>query len=108
MTIHRRDCTNVLRSREPERLIEVDWGHSEQTYPVMVKITAYDRGGLLRDIAAVVAAEDVNMSSVSVSTQKSIATFFATLEITSIDQLSQMLAKIDRIPNVIEVQRQTG
>jgi GTP diphosphokinase / guanosine-3',5'-bis(diphosphate) 3'-diphosphatase len=108
VTIHRRDCTNVLRSREPERLIEVDWGRSEQTYPVMVKITAYDRGGLLRDIAAVVAAEDISMSSVSVSTQKSIATFFATLEITSIDQLSQMLAKIDRIPNVIEVQRQTG
>jgi (p)ppGpp synthase/HD superfamily hydrolase len=48
------------------------------------------------------------MSSVSVSTQKSIATFFATLEIASIDQLTQMLAKIDRIPNVIEVQRQTG
>jgi len=108
VTIHRRDCTNVLRSREPERLIEVDWGHSEETYPVMVKITAYDRGGLLRDIAAVVAAEDINMSSVSVSTQKSIATFFATLEIESIDQLSQMLVKIDRIPNVIEVQRQTG
>jgi GTP pyrophosphokinase len=108
VTIHRRDCSNVLRSREPERLIEVDWGRSEQTYPVMVKITAYDRGGLLRDIAAVVAAENVSMSSVSVSTQKSVATFFATLEISSIDQLSLVLTKIDRIPNVIEVQRQTG
>jgi guanosine-3',5'-bis(diphosphate) 3'-pyrophosphohydrolase len=108
VTIHRRDCSNVLRSREPERLIEVDWGRSEQTYPVMVKIMAYDRGGLLRDIAAVVAAENVSMSSVSVSTQKSVATFFATLEITSIDQLSLVLTKIDRIPNVIEVQRQTG
>jgi guanosine-3',5'-bis(diphosphate) 3'-pyrophosphohydrolase len=108
VTIHKRDCTNVLRSREPERLIEVDWGMSQETYPVMVKITAYDRGGLLRDIAAVVAGEDISMSSVSVSTQKSIATFFATLEIASIDQLTQMLAKIDRIPNVIEVQRQTG
>ncbi len=108
VTIHRRDCPNVLPSPEPERLIEVDWGLSQQTYPVMVKITGYDRGGLLRDIAAVVAAEDISMSSVSVSTQKSIATFFATLEIASIDQLSQVLAKIDRIPNVIEVQRQTG
>ena len=74
----------------------------------MVKITGYDRGGLLRDIAAVVAAENVNMSSVSVSTQKSIATFFATLEIASISQLSRVLTKIDRIPNIIEVQRHTG
>jgi guanosine-3',5'-bis(diphosphate) 3'-pyrophosphohydrolase len=108
VTIHRRDCSNVLRCHDRDRLIEVDWGPSEETHPVMVKIMGYDRGGLLRDIAAVVAAENVNMSSVSVSTQKSIATFFATLEIASINQLSRVLTKIDRIPNIIEVQRHTG
>ena len=108
VTIHRHDCANVLRCHDKDRLIEVDWGLSEETHPVMVKITGYDRGGLLRDIAAVVAGENVNMSSVSVSTQKSIATFFATLEIASINQLSRVLTKIDRIPNIIEVQRHTG
>ena len=108
VTIHRRDCSNILRCRDRDRLIEVDWGQSEETHPVMVKITGYDRGGLLRDIAAVVAAENVNMSSVSVSTQKSIATLFATLEIASISQLSRVLTKIDRIPNIVEVQRHTG
>jgi GTP pyrophosphokinase len=108
VTIHRRDCSNILRCRDKDRLIEVDWGSSEETHPVMVKIMGYDRGGLLRDIAAVVAAENVNMSSVSVSTQKSIATFFATLEIASIGQLSRVLTKIDRISNIIEVQRHTG
>ncbi len=108
VTIHRRDCPNILRCRETERLIEVDWGTSEETHPVMIKITAYDRGGLLRDIAAVVAAENINMSSVSVSTQKNIATFFATLQIANIDQLSRALTKLDQIHNVVEVQRHTG
>jgi (p)ppGpp synthase/HD superfamily hydrolase len=63
---------------------------------------------LLRDIAAVVAAENISMSSVSVSTQKSVATFFATLQIANIDQLSRALTKIDQIPNVVDVQRHTG
>ena len=108
VTIHRRDCANILRCREPERLVEVDWGASEETHPVMVKITGFDRGGLLRDIAAVVAAENISMSSVSVSTQKNVATFFATLQIANIDQLSRALTKIDQIPNVVEVQRHTG
>jgi GTP diphosphokinase / guanosine-3',5'-bis(diphosphate) 3'-diphosphatase len=108
VTIHRRDCSNILRCREIDRLIEVDWGPSEQTFPIMVKIRAYDRGGLLRDIAAVVAAENINMSSISMSSQKSIATVYATFDITNIQQLSRALTKIDRIPNVIEAQRQTG
>jgi len=62
----------------------------------------------LRDIAAVVAAENINMSSISMSTQKSIATVYATFDITNIQQLSRALTRIDRIPNVIEAQRQTG
>ena len=108
VTIHRRDCPNILRCRESERLIEVDWGASEETHPVMIRIMAYDRGGLLRDIAAVVAAENISMSSVSVSTQRNVATFFATLQIANIDQLSRALTKLDQIPNVVEVQRHTA
>jgi RelA/SpoT family (p)ppGpp synthetase len=108
VTIHRRDCPNILRCTEPERLIAVDWGASEETHPVLVKIVAFDRGGLLRDVAAVVAAENISMSSVSVSTQKNVATFFATFQIANIDQLSRALTRIGQISNVTDVQRHTG
>jgi (p)ppGpp synthase/HD superfamily hydrolase len=108
VTVHRRDCPNMLRIDEPERLIEVDWGTDKQTYPVMVHVVAYDRGGLMRDIAGLVAAADINMTSINVNTTKNIATFFATLEISDIAQLSSVLAKIERLPNVIEARRQAG
>ncbi|HJW83718.1 MAG TPA: GTP diphosphokinase [Anaerolineae bacterium] len=108
ISIHRRDCTNILRSDEEERFIEVSWGSAQSTYPVAIKISAYDRGGLLRDIAAVVASEGINMSSVNVSTSKNLATFIATLDIYDVAQLSRVLDKIERLPNVIEVRRQTG
>lgn len=106
--VHRRDCPNILRGEEEERLIQVSWGSQQATYPVSVKITAYDRGGLLRDIGAVVAGESLSMSSVNVSTNKHIATILTTIEIYDVAQLSRLLDKLERLPNVIEVRRQTG
>jgi len=109
VTIHRKDCLNMLRREDAERFIEVDWGQGiQQTYPVMIRVIAYDREGLLRDIAGVVADEDINLSAASVVTRKkeNMATITATLEITDIAQLSRVLAKIDQLPNVLEAKRQ--
>lgn len=110
VTIHRRDCPNILARTDRERLIQVDWGVARrQTYPVKIEVSAYDRGGLLRDIAAVVADEKASMSAVNARTDKrdNTAIFTATLEIEDIAQLSRILTRIYRLPNVLEVRRQT-
>jgi RelA/SpoT family (p)ppGpp synthetase len=114
VTIHRWRCPNILRrtnTGEAERLIEVDWGTGEdRVYPVLIRIRAWDREGLLRDIATVVSEEGINMRAVnSALTRKTnLATITATLEITAISQLTSILAKIERLPNVIEVTRQAN
>jgi GTP pyrophosphokinase len=111
VTIHRRDCPNILRMNDRERLIEVDWGTEvTETHPVKVRVEAYDRQGLLRDIAAVVADEAINMSAASVATRKKdhMATMTVTLEIADIDQLSRVLARLEQLSNVVEARRQTG
>ena len=110
VTIHRRDCPNVLRltERDPERLIAVDWDmQGDATYPIDVQIEAFDRPRLLHDITAIVANERINMSAVHVITKKKEhkALVSATLEITNIDQLSRVLALIGQLPNVVEVRR---
>jgi GTP pyrophosphokinase len=110
VTIHRQDCPNILRMNDRERLIEVDWGPEiTETYPVDVRVEAYDRQGLLRDIASVVADEAINLSAANVMTRKKdhMATMVVTLEIADIDQLSRVLARIERLPNVLEARRQT-
>jgi GTP pyrophosphokinase len=110
VTVHRKDCRNVLNIRDRERLIEVDWGQDTQTYPVLIKVLAYDREGLVRDIASVVTDEKINMTSVTVATRKkdNTATFTATLEILGIGQLSRVLARIEQLPNVLEARRQAN
>jgi len=112
VTIHRRDCPNVLCLRDTERLIEVSWGVRPQTVPVTVFIMAYDRTRLLHEISGIISAEDINMAAVNMPMdrrgRKNIITLYITLEISHIGQLSRVLTKIERLPNVIEARRHTG
>ncbi|MCL4393849.1 MAG: bifunctional (p)ppGpp synthetase/guanosine-3',5'-bis(diphosphate) 3'-pyrophosphohydrolase [Chloroflexi bacterium] len=111
ITIHRRDCRSVLEVNERERLIAVDWHETEQTvYPVRVQVRAIDRSGLVHDISGVVAAEGINLASANADAGRKdgISIITATLEISSADQLTRVLNKIDRLPNVLEVRRVTG
>lgn len=106
-TIHRRDCPNILRIREEdrERLVQVSWGQPKDTYPVSVRIRAYDRDGLMRDVSTLVTEEGINMSSVHVSTNNSLAIFDMVMEITDISQLSRTLSRLEALPNVLEARR---
>ncbi len=108
VTVHRCDCLNVLRVDDRDRLIDVDWGAEPQTVPVAASIRAYDRTGLLHEIAGVISDERINMSAVNVSREKNISTLYITLEISDIAQLSRVLTKIESLPNVIEAKRHIG
>ena len=110
ISIHRRECPNMLRytSECPERLIEVEWGREvHQPYQVDVQITAFDRAGLLRDITSVLANDKINVTGLNTITSRADHLVSATLtvEITSIEQLSQLLAKLSQVPNVIHACR---
>jgi len=106
ITVHRRDCPNVLNIRDPERLIEVNWGTQARTFPVLVSVVAYDRTGLLHDISGVLTKEGINISGLTVTRKQNLATLYITLEVTDIGQLGRVLARISKVPNVIEAQRQ--
>jgi RelA/SpoT family (p)ppGpp synthetase len=108
VTIHRRDCRNILALEGHERVIEVGWGQADATHPVMVVVQAYDRGGLLHDVSGVVSGEKISLSNVAVSVSANIATLTLVMDVTSVSQLSRVLHKIARIPNVIEARRMTG
>ncbi|HSR47209.1 MAG TPA: bifunctional (p)ppGpp synthetase/guanosine-3',5'-bis(diphosphate) 3'-pyrophosphohydrolase [Anaerolineales bacterium] len=104
-TIHRRDCPNILRIRDQERLVQVSWGQARETYPVPVRIRAYDRDGLMRDVSTLVANEGISMSSIHVSTKSSLAIFDLVMGITDLNQLSRVLNRLEALPNVLEARR---
>jgi guanosine-3',5'-bis(diphosphate) 3'-pyrophosphohydrolase len=109
ITVHRRDCPNIIHEEEKERLIKVEWGDVEQVYPVMIQVDAWDRVGLIRDISAIIAEEGVNLSEVGMSNhQDDIASLFFTLEVKSAAQLSKIMSRISSVWNVISVMRKGG
>ena len=107
VSIHRTDCSNVLASTEQERLVDVEWGQSGELFPVSVRVEAWDRVGLLRDLSTIAAEERVNMTGVRTQEQADHTTVVSiTLETTGVEQLSRLLAKMEAVHAVISVSRE--
>jgi guanosine-3',5'-bis(diphosphate) 3'-pyrophosphohydrolase len=104
-TIHRQDCPNILRIKDRERLVKVSWGENVRTYPVPIRIRAFDRQGLMGDITTLLNSESVNIVDVQVGMSKNMADMRLVIEVRDIAQLSRMLARIENLPNVLEAQR---
>lgn len=110
VSIHREDCNNALQLKEddPHRMINVEWGEkTEHMYSVDIRIRAWDRSGLLRDITSVLANEKVNVLSVNTLTDKkeNQANILITLEVTGLQVLGRVLNRIEQLPNILDVQR---
>ena len=110
VTIHRRDCANVLRLKDEDRdrLIDVEWGAlPDRVFPVDIQLQAYDRPGLLRDVSALLANDRINVLGINTHTDKRdmIARMELHIEVTDIGQLSRILSRMGQLPNIIEVKR---
>lgn len=110
VSIHRANCKNLLRLRadHPERLMEVSWGGREHaSYPVEIEVQAWDRSGLIRDVSALLADEKIDINAMSSRMER--ASNRATIDITagvgSLEQLSRLMHRIGRLPNVSAVRR---
>ena len=107
ITVHRKDCLNIINETEKERLINVSWGDVAQVYPVAIRVEAWDRVGLVRDISAIIAEEDVGITDVNMSNHRgdNVTSFDFTLEIKDAAQLSTLMSRIRSLWNVMNVIR---
>ena len=112
VSVHRKDCGNFLRlqGNEPERILEVHWGgEPKQVYPVKIMIDAYDRSSLLKDITTVLDKAGLNVLSMNTKSDDSVmgvaVRMDITIEVSSIEQLSNVMARLREIPNMAKVQR---
>jgi GTP pyrophosphokinase len=113
VTVHRKDCSNVLnlRGADLHRLIDVDWGDDTSgEYSVTLLVVAYDRHGLLRDVMAVLANEGINITASNTRTDDAdlTANVEVTVSIEGIDQLVGAMDKLRQQRNVISVERISG
>jgi GTP pyrophosphokinase len=108
VTVHLQICPNLRARLEPERSVEVAWGHIAERYPSRLQIHARDRVGLLRDITAVVSREKANIRRIHSNEQQTYGRSVVELTVytSGVDQLTRLCARLDAIPGVQSVQRQ--
>jgi GTP pyrophosphokinase len=110
VTLHRADCVNLkrLRARDPERVMEVSWGHSAaQEYSVELGIQALDRRGLVRDISGVLADEKVSIDRMATASDhaRGTADMNITVRVPNLDTLRRVTERLAALPDVISVRR---
>ena len=82
---------------------------SAQSYPIAIRIEAFDRTGLLNDITQVVAENKVNIVAAGVGVSPDhTAVVTATLQVHSVSQLARVMSRIENLKDVISVQRDLG
>ncbi|HTH93706.1 MAG TPA: bifunctional (p)ppGpp synthetase/guanosine-3',5'-bis(diphosphate) 3'-pyrophosphohydrolase [Rhodocyclaceae bacterium] len=113
VSVHRAECPNFrnMVMRNPERRIEVSWGHSDEggrtegVYSVDLKIEASDRQGLLRDISELLSREKVNVTAVNTLSRQGGANMSFTVELPGLDKLKRILALLHEVSGVVSVRR---
>ena len=106
VSVHRTDCHNVRNETERERLVGVNWGKGQKLYPVRLRIEAWDRVGLLRDVTTLVSQEKVNIASViTTEHEDNSASLYLTLYTTGVGQLSRLFSRLEGVGGVFSVTR---
>ncbi|HPF19050.1 MAG TPA: bifunctional (p)ppGpp synthetase/guanosine-3',5'-bis(diphosphate) 3'-pyrophosphohydrolase [Bacillota bacterium] len=110
VSIHRKDCINILSMPEHEqaRLIEVEWDTSEEniSYDAEISLLAEDRKGLFADVSKACEEMDINITSVNAKTDKDgITNMTLTLSISNTAHIIKILNRFSQIRSVVDVYR---
>ena len=106
VTVHSAECKTLGNITERERIIDVEWGVEEERYPIPIVVRAYHRPGLVDDIANILKGRRIPVPRTKKTTANSITTIYMIADVTDLAELEWLLERLDRLPNVFDVQRQ--
>jgi GTP pyrophosphokinase len=105
VTVHRADCA-ALRRGNPARAMPAEWVlDANAAVEVDIRLKAFDRQGLLRDISDVIAKDRLDVLRVNTESRGEFANMQITVRIKELQQLARLLQRLQHVQNVIEVSR---
>ena len=107
VSVHRVDCLNFrnMAARNPERVIDAQWGGQESLYATDIVVEAHDRQGLLRDISEVLSKEKINVTAVKTLSKGGVARMSFTVELPGLGPLQRVLTLVRDVSGVSSVRR---
>jgi guanosine-3',5'-bis(diphosphate) 3'-pyrophosphohydrolase len=110
VSVHRLDCPNLAalaaEPEGPERLVDVVWevDAADNPMPVELDVEAWDRPGLLADVANVVSTTNIITASAR-GLKNGTAIVHLKLEVRSLEQLNHLMGRLEALPYVHRVER---
>jgi GTP pyrophosphokinase len=106
VTLHRRSCPNLAKFN-PDRVLHAAWAESREQggFVVEVRLRAFDRQGLLRDVSDVFTKERVDVIRVNTESVGEYARMALTVRVKEAAQVGRLINKLSRVQGVIEVAR---
>jgi GTP pyrophosphokinase len=111
MVIHTHDCPVVGKTRDPDRLLDVQWDQdTRKSFEVSIKLVVANQRGVLAIVAAQISSAQSNIQNVAVDPEDggTYTTMHFTLQVSNRMHLAQIMRGLRSIPEVIRISRVTS
>ncbi len=111
IVVHTEDCPNVAKYRKhPEQWIDVRWEERiEAVFPVSIRVEVRNQRGVLASVAAVIAAQEANIDTVSFDDRDGQYTSMEfTVEVRDRVHLARIMRRIRSLESVVRIIRKKG
>lgn len=106
ISVHVKTCPNIINSKSPERLIDVYWQNlSTDKFPVKIQIISANGPSILYEVSKMTSTFDVNILSINARTDSDAGIMDLVIEVTSTEQLDNVIKKLKTIKTVSDVFR---
>jgi len=107
VSIHRKDCPNVLAlSQDPERRVEIEWAaEKNDRFFVRLFMNGTDRRGLLSDVAKAISATGTDIQHADMRSTEGGMTGEFVVEVRDLAHLEKVRRAIQRVQGVLDVER---
>jgi (p)ppGpp synthetase, RelA/SpoT family len=107
VSVHRRDCPNLLALNDEGRRIEVRWERDPSgTYPVEILVEAVDRANLLANIIESINDGITSVGAVNARTDRQRnATIHIIVDIHDVEHMKNVINRIKQVEGVLHVER---
>ncbi len=106
VTVHRRSCPNLAKFN-PDRTLQAAWAEQKtgSGFTFNVRLRAFDRQGLLRDVSDVFTRERVDVLRVNTESVGEYARMAMTVRVREAAQVGRLVDRLGHVQGVIEVER---
>ncbi|MDO4593861.1 MAG: bifunctional (p)ppGpp synthetase/guanosine-3',5'-bis(diphosphate) 3'-pyrophosphohydrolase [Tissierellia bacterium] len=110
ISVHLRNCPNIVNLNSPDRLIDVYWENdNSDRFPVRIELLTTEAQGIFVEVTKIINNEGINISGINAkSNDDQTAIIDLTLDVKNAEQLTDVVNKLKEQKFILDVYRKKG